>query len=504
MKREFAYIEPTDSGRFVIKHRESDAVIDTFDDKETAELALAQIHERFRGFANVIDEIQFAIAKGDELPTETLRDVRIFSVGRWRDSQGRPFNATPKVLENLLESWKEFGRDRVKPHLKHMHIQNPFVHKNITGLVRLGFISNLRIKGKDLVCDLLKVPRVVAKLIKAGTLGRPSAEIAEKFTDRNTGKTFPHMLMAAVTTGAGLPAVNTLPEMVKLFGKTPDDVKEFAAVTDAPFTSFTDPSVGDVVVMSFIDATLTDESIEPTQPKGGEIMPKEKTEREIVLETTVNENTKKFADINAALGIDPNADPVTAITSLNNRVTALESAAAESAKADFDAKIDAIIAKHQRFTDANGKVVGKVRPADIPMIKTLVDGFVSKADDNGVLTFEAGETEKTGTVFDALEMYFANAPVVVSYDESGKVVDPKKPDDKTGESKFIDDDVKRFAEEKSESGDTVIVEDFDESAVRDYMRNNNCSYQVAFAAVVPGAAMVADPKGFPAGAEGNA
>ena len=506
-KREFAYIEKTDAGRWIIKHRESDAVVDTFDDEQIAIAALDRMHEQFRGFTKTVDEIMFARARGKELPTEDIPNVKIFAVGRWRDSQGRPFNATKKILENIVESWKAFGRERIRPALKFLHIGNPMVHARLTGLVRLGSIDNLRIEGKFLMADFKRVPRLIAQLIKAGTLGRPSAEIAERFTDRNTGKTFSHVLTAAVTVGSAMPAVNTLPDIVKLFGHNPDDLQEFTAVDDAPFTSFTDPSVGDVVVMSFVNATLTDESMEPDQSKGGENMPESNTndDRVKVLETTVTDNTRTFAAINAALGINANGDPLSAIKSLNERVETLETSIKSTAKAEFDNRVDGIIAKFTRFTDGDGRSVGKCTPADIPSITAMVAGFAATADDKGVVKFSDGKADKTGTVFEALIAHFERAPVVVEYDEHGKVKEPDTDGGKDDKApKFIDDDIARFAEQLADETESpVVVTEFDERKVRKYMTDNKVDYVTAFAAVVDGAAMVKPPDGYPVGAVGN-
>ena len=153
VKHEFAYVEKNKSGRWVIKHRESDMVVDTFDDEQMATAALDRMHEQFRGFTATIDEMMFARARGGELPTEDIKNVALFAVGKWRDSAGRPFDATKTVLKNIVESWREFGRDRIRPALKFLHIQSPMVHARLTGLIRLGHIDNLRIKGDELFAD---------------------------------------------------------------------------------------------------------------------------------------------------------------------------------------------------------------------------------------------------------------------------------------------------------------------------------------------------------------
>jgi hypothetical protein len=225
-----------------------------------------------------------------------------------------------------------------------------------------------------------------------------------------------------------------------------------------------------------------------------------------VLETSIADNTRKFADINVTLGIDPNGDPVAAIKSLNERVTTMETSIKDSETKTFDSKVDTVIAKFTRYTDADGRSVGKVTPADVPSIKAMVAGFAATADDNGTLKFGVGDSEKTGTVVDALIAHFERAPVVVEYDESGKVKSPAaagSDDDKS--KKFVDDDVKRFADDLSDVSESdVIVDEFDESAVREYMTKHKVDYVTAFAAVVPGAAMVVPPTDFPSQAIGNA
>jgi len=83
------------------------------------------------------------------------------------------------------------------------------------GLPALGYIDNLRIKGRKLVADFIDMPKVVYDAIRTRRFDRVSAEIFFNF--KRGGELYRRVLKAVALLGVEIPAVANLKPLNKLF-----------------------------------------------------------------------------------------------------------------------------------------------------------------------------------------------------------------------------------------------------------------------------------------------
>ena len=162
-----------------------------------------------------------ALILGDkemELTTVDLKDVEIFAEGTWLGKNSAPEGDTytAQDLENMVTAFEEL-KDRIKPPAKLGHdFAQKFAQQS--GLPALGWVTGLKKVGTKLLADVSQIPGKVAELIKAGAYKRISPEIIWDFTDSVSNKVYPRVLKAVALLGAELPAVNTLDDIMALYG----------------------------------------------------------------------------------------------------------------------------------------------------------------------------------------------------------------------------------------------------------------------------------------------
>ena len=79
----------------------------------------------------------------------------------------------------------------------------------------LGWVTNLRRMGKQLVADFRDVPRAIYDLIKRKAYNRVSAEVYWDYED--AGRKLPRVLKAVALLGAEIPAVTSLAALESLY-----------------------------------------------------------------------------------------------------------------------------------------------------------------------------------------------------------------------------------------------------------------------------------------------
>jgi hypothetical protein len=358
----------------------------------------------------------------DELKTETLSSVPIFKAGTWTDSGGRTKRYTANDIEQMVRNFKAL-LDRVKPHLKLMHLR-PEDHRRITAAPALGWITSLRRDGMTLVADFAKVPQKVAQLIRAGTYRRVSAEIFHRWKDETSGKVYQNVVSAVGLLGAVHPAVNTLDDVMKLFGMEAGDAVEIDPVETAEWAE----CYGDAepVAVGFYEANHSDsgnvDKSKPKQLEGGDGMDEKEVQALIDKATKpLKDSAAKFqSGVRAALGIEKDGDIVAEIVTLKNQNAANEQRLAESAEAKFEADVEAVI--------LDAKKAGKLAPAQEHGIKVMVSAWREQTDDAGMFSLKVSD-EKTvkGDVVECLKGYFEAAPKQFNIEDEQGDKDVKTP-----------------------------------------------------------------------------
>ena len=141
--------------------------------------------------------------------TTTLYDVEIMSVGIWNGDI-----YTHEDLEDIESSYAELGKN-LKPYLKLGHDPKQVV----SGQPAIGWISGVIKRGAKLFAkEIQNVPLRIAQLIQKKAYGRISSEIYWNYVDSTTGKKYRRVLKAAALLGGETPAVDSMEDVMSLYG----------------------------------------------------------------------------------------------------------------------------------------------------------------------------------------------------------------------------------------------------------------------------------------------
>jgi len=394
------------------------------------------------------DVLQFV---DEPLETAELKDVEILASGTWTTMTGQKVTFTDQDLQELASKFEELS-DRVKPPLKLGHTDDA-KQEMLTGEPALGWMHNVRAVGGKLLSDFRSIPKKFHALIQAGAYRRISAEIARNWTDPSTGTVHPMVLKAAGVLGATAPAINTLKDLLNLYGRTAD-----GELVATHIYALADP------VTEGVKDMLTQEQLSKLLADVDELK-------------TANAQNAQFSDnVRKALGIDENADPVAAITTLKSATEVAVASAKKVAEDKFAADVTAVIDK--------AKNDGKLAPADEADVRERVEDWrLRAAQNNGVLTFSEKGQAKTGTVVERLTAYFADKPVVLAIrKEQGKAKGDPAP---AGDAAPVAADVMRFATTANPGRVIPIDRGSHErhAKIQEYMKENKVDYFTAFHAV---------------------
>lgn len=140
-----------------------------------------------------------------------LLGIEIFSVGVWN---GDEYSASD--LDAMVEANAVLG-DRLNAPLKLGHDDaQKFLQDS--GLPSFGWVENLRREGEKLLADIRGIPQKIFELIQNGAYRKRSAEILWDWDDKESGRTFSRVLCGLALLGAELPAVQTLDDILALYG----------------------------------------------------------------------------------------------------------------------------------------------------------------------------------------------------------------------------------------------------------------------------------------------
>ena len=160
------------------------------------------------------------------LETVDIEGVEIFAVGTWN---GDTYKAAD--LDAMVEAYEK-TRGHFDPFLKISHDDSQKLAAksglSVAELPAIGIVANLRRVGDKLVADFLKVPKKVAELMNVGAYRARSAEIWEGM--KMAGEQFKFMLKAVGLLGAeapGVDALNTLDDIIALYGKAAKSAKAY-------------------------------------------------------------------------------------------------------------------------------------------------------------------------------------------------------------------------------------------------------------------------------------
>jgi len=145
-----------------------------------------------------------------ELETREIKNVEIMDEGEWKGNKFGP--------SEFDEAITNFNGGVIAPYINIDH-DNKLTKKmqDILGVMSMGFVSKLYRNGTKLMADFKQVPKLIAELIQAGALKQKSVEWWHEFKSAS-GKKFNNVLECVTFFGAnGIPAVNTLNDVVNLF-----------------------------------------------------------------------------------------------------------------------------------------------------------------------------------------------------------------------------------------------------------------------------------------------
>lgn len=133
---------------------------------------------------------------------DKLNSVEIFSVGTWN---GMKF--TQEDLQEIAENTNLLlTKGTNKPPIKIGHSSNQIMKGQSDGDPALGWIDNIRVSGKKLVADFMKVPNILVRAFKEGLYRQVSVEM-KHLQDRGW------FLTGLAVLGADLPAVKNLSDL---------------------------------------------------------------------------------------------------------------------------------------------------------------------------------------------------------------------------------------------------------------------------------------------------
>jgi hypothetical protein len=355
-----------------------------------------------------------------EIETETVTDQAFFEEGTWTNSRGETHTYTAGELDEVVKNAAELD-GKLIPFIRVDHTDEK-THKRITGRFKIGDIANIRHIGKRLIGDFVRMPKKAAELLRAGLLGRPSAEFVPGFKDESTGKEYGRVLWGTAVLPAKHPAVTSLP-MNTLDGIYDLCFGSTASIPDSyEFTTANEAELFEEV-----------EVVEDTT-KGGTEVTQEEIQRQID-EAVAKARAEQKAEFEA----DKKA--------LNDKLAAFEQKQAEEAAAKFERDYTELVDK--------GKKDGKILPAQEAGLKKMVDAWKATTPDTAIAEFAA---------------YVDGLPVVVVTHEAGAQGDPKEKA-KGGEVKVsLPQDLERYAKKNGYEIDAESAEK--DAKVRDVMKRN--------------------------------
>jgi hypothetical protein len=148
----------------------------------------------------------------------------IFSVGEWNGDE-----YTLKDLEEMVITYNETSKN-YKPYMKLGHDNKQMLLQN-DGLPSAGWVENLRIIGKKLVCDIVDIPEKIYKLITENAYRYVSSEIFWNISFE--GKKYPKMLSGVALLGSDMPAVTNLNDFANLYTFDYASVKSYNFINNS-------------------------------------------------------------------------------------------------------------------------------------------------------------------------------------------------------------------------------------------------------------------------------
>lgn len=154
-----------------------------------------------------------------KLETKEIHNIEIFETGVW--------NGKKYETKDLKEIIKNYENGVIEPYLNINHKEKTTKQfADAVKAISLGFIKKLKLVGNKLVADFKQVPKQIAELIEAGALKKRSTEIYGYYV-AGDGSHYNNVLEAVTFFGAdGVPAVNTLSDVIKLYKQNPEREKE--------------------------------------------------------------------------------------------------------------------------------------------------------------------------------------------------------------------------------------------------------------------------------------
>ncbi len=146
----------------------------------------------------------------EQKSTYDISDVEIFSVGVWNGDK-----YTEDDLDDMVKNFEKL-KGKLSPVLKLGHDDNQKLIQT-DGFPAIGWISELKRKGKFLMAKFSDVPEVIYSLMRKRAYDKISSEVYWNLKDNGT--THRRVLKAAALLGADIPAVDNLGSILDLYTK---------------------------------------------------------------------------------------------------------------------------------------------------------------------------------------------------------------------------------------------------------------------------------------------
>jgi hypothetical protein len=144
----------------------------------------------------------------DELKLYSIKNVEVFSVGKWNDTK-----ITLDDLKDMVRSFEDL-KNGWRPCLKLGHDQQQLVAR-ASGLPAIGWVENLYLNGNKLMADFCDIPEKVYKLIQAKSYRKVSCEVYFNFEYKD--QKYKAFLGAVALLGAEKPGVMDLNDILGQF-----------------------------------------------------------------------------------------------------------------------------------------------------------------------------------------------------------------------------------------------------------------------------------------------
>ncbi|MGH8984916.1 MAG: hypothetical protein ACRDY6_13720 [Acidimicrobiia bacterium] len=177
----------------------------------------------------------------DDLQTEDFAGVEVLSIGGPVFGVGSPAGGEHITKSRLAQivadsrELREAGELRGPIKLGHSERQAFLRASGITDgeLPAAGWVENVRLNedGTRALADFKRVPKLLAKLVRAGAYRTRSAELKRVLSQAN-GKTYEMVIGGVVLQGEKAPAIRTLDDFVKLYEADDDESGELVAVAE--------------------------------------------------------------------------------------------------------------------------------------------------------------------------------------------------------------------------------------------------------------------------------